>query len=359
MKLTILSRYTRLGASSRLRTMQYLPSLRQAGFEIEVASFFDDAYLLSLYGGRRDMGHLAQFTLKRLAQCWAAKQADVIWLEKEALPWFPWVLERLALPRNVPIVSDYDDAVYHRYDQHRRAVVRLVLGRKIDQVMAHSALVTTGNPYLAERAARAGAERVEIVPTVVDAEAYRPVPAFHADGKLRVGWIGTPQTWKKYGQPRISLFQELAETFNVRFRLVGAHLTPGSEGPFDYLPWSEANEIEAIQGMDIGIMPLIDDPWERGKSGYKLIQYMACGLPVVASPVGVNTELVTHGKNGFLASSDSEWRDSVATLISEADLRRSMGAAGRKRVLDTYSIQIQGPKIAGLLAEVAVQGRAI
>ena len=215
MKLTILSRYTRLGASSRLRTMQYLPALRQAGFEVEVASFFDDAYLQALYGGQRDKRRLAQFTMNRLAQCRRAQRSDVIWVEKEALPWFPWALERLALPRGVPVVSDYDDAVFHRYDQHRSALVRSLLGRKIDRVMAHSTLVTAGNTYLADRARRAGAPWIEIVPTVVDAEAYQPAPPQHPDGKLRIGWIGTPQTWAKYGLPRMPFFEDLAREHGI------------------------------------------------------------------------------------------------------------------------------------------------
>lgn len=356
MKLTILSRYTRLGASSRLRTMQYLPALRQAGFEVEVASFFDDTYLKSLYGGRRDKGRLTQFTMNRLAQCRQAQKSDVIWVEKEALPWFPWALERLALPLGVPIVSDFDDAVFHRYDQHRSTLVRGLLGHKIDRVMAHSALVTAGNTYLADRARLAGARRIEIVPTVVDSEAYQPAPAQHADGKLRIGWIGTPQTWEKYGLPRMPFFEAIAREHDIRFQLVGAQLAPGRQGHFDYVPWSEAGEVAAIQNMDIGIMPLMDDPWERGKNGYKLIQYMACGLPVVASPVGVNTEIVQSGINGLLAGSEQEWREALVALISDAKLRTSMGTAGRKRAVDTYSIQVQGRRVAGLLLDVARRG---
>lgn len=355
MKITILSRYTRLGASSRLRTMQYVPALLQAGFEVEVASFFDDDYLKSLYGGQRKKGRLAQFTLNRLVQCRKAQKSDVIWVEKEALPWFPWSLERLALPSGVPIVSDFDDAVFHRYDQHRSNLVRGMLGHKIDRVMAHSALVTAGNTYLAERAKLAGAKRIEIVPTVVDSDAYRPAPARHPDGKLRIGWIGTPQTWKKYGIPRMPFFETIAREYDVRFQLVGARLDPGSEGHFDYIPWSEADEISAIQKMDIGIMPLIDDPWERGKNGYKLIQYMACGLPVVASPVGVNTEIVQSGFNGILAGSEQEWHQAIVALVSDTDLRKSMGMAGRKRVVENYSIQIQGRRITDLLLDMAGQ----
>lgn len=355
MKITILSRYSRLGASSRLRTMQYIPALEAAGFDVNLVSFFDDAYLKALYAGKRDKGGLRRFTLARLSACRAARHADMIWVEKEALPWFPWMLEKLALPKNVPIVSDYDDAVFHRYDQHRNPVIRGVLGRKIDRVMGHSRLVTAGNAYLAERAQAAGAKWVEIVPTVVDVDAYLPTHDRKTDQPLRIGWVGTPQTWEKYGAPRAAFFQELAHANNARFQLVGARLAAGQEGAFDYIPWSEAGEVAAIQSMDIGIMPLLDDCWERGKCGYKLIQYMACGIPVIASPIGVNSQIVTHGENGFLARSGQEWDEALCKLLGDDELRRSMGVAGRQKVDDCYSIQVQGPRVASLFAKI-IQG---
>lgn len=353
--LTILSRYSRLGASSRLRTMQYLPALRAAGLEVTVASFFDDAYLQQLYAGQRSRRGMLGFYKDRFGQCRAARQADVIWVEKEALPWLPWAVERLVLPRGVPFVADYDDAIFHRYDLHRNPVVRAVLGQKIDQVMRGAALVTAGNAYLAERAKAAGASAIEIIPTVVDAEAYQPRSTPASDNRLRVGWIGTPQTWATYVSPRMGFFQTVAEEHRAMFRLVGARLSAAAEGAFEYLPWTEASEISAIQGMDIGIMPLTDTPWERGKCGYKLIQYMACGLPVIASPVGVNREIVEPGVNGFLASSETEWRDALAALLRDPDLRRRMGEAGRQRVRETYSNQAQGPRVARLLTDIAAE----
>lgn len=356
MRVSILSRYSRLGASSRLRTMQYIPALKAAGLEVTVNSFFDDAYLRQLYGGQRERKWLLRYYLERLEQCRASNSADVIWLEKEALPWLPWSLERLALPHGIPLVSDYDDAVFHRYDLHRQPMVRMVLGNKIDHVMAYSSLVTAGNDYLADRARTAGAPWVEVVPTVVDTEAYQPSPCSRMVDKLRVGWIGTPQTWKKYGLPRSDLFQNVAHHHDARFYLVGAHLHSSSDGAFDYVPWSEGSEIAAIQRMDVGIMPLMDDPWERGKCGYKLIQYMACGLPVIASPVGVNREIVEHGVNGFLASSEKEWRSALCGLLNDSELRRKMGNAGREKVVAKYSIQAQGPRVARLLIEAIQRG---
>ena len=356
-RLLVLSRYSRMGASSRLRTFQYRSWLEKTGFDIEYASLFNDGYLERLYSGQSSKSKVLGYYGKRIAHLRQRPKPDLVWIEKEALPWLPWIIEGALLPTSIPIVSDYDDAVFHRYDQHRLAPVRWILERKIDRLMRRSDLVTAGNEYLADRARRAGADRVEIVPTVVDLSQYQVRSASVENSSVQVGWIGTPNTWNAFGK---SVFAQLDKTLalhGARFRAVGAKLTAESIGLLDIAPWSEETEVSAIQGMDIGVMPLTDTPWARGKCGYKLIQYMACDLPVVASPVGVNKDIVEHGVNGFLAETDAEWREAIGTLLSDADLRRRMGAAGRKKVEDGYSLQVWGPRVAQMLRRVADEGR--
>lgn len=358
MKILVLSRYSRLGASSRLRTMQYVPALTAAGLNVEVAPFFDDAYLERLYAGDTSRHATPGYFMARLRQILSHRKVDLVWVEKEAFPWVPWLLERALLPRNVPLVSDHDDAVFHRYDLHRRAVVRSLLGRKIDGVMAASNLVMAGNRYLADRAKAAGAPHIEIVPTVVDIDAYSTDRHPPADGRPRIGWIGSPGTWADYGAPILPLLASIAARHGAMIRAVGAGQLARPDQMLEILPWSEETEISLIQSMDIGIMPLDDSPWARGKCGYKLIQYMACGLPVVASPVGVNSEIVEHGVNGFLAETEADWVTAIETLLSDADLRRRMGAQGRKKVEREYSLQIYGPKVATMLGNAALSGRS-
>lgn len=348
MKLLVLSRYDRLGASSRLRIMQYLPALAEAGIEATVAPFSDDQYLERLYSRRSVASQAASSYMRRLWSLATSQRPDAIWLQKELLPWLPWATERLVLPRGVPVVTDYDDAVFHRYDLHRRPLVRRFLGTKIDHAMAASALVMAGNPYLAQRASKAGAGRVDIVPTVVDVAAYGEARLPAADGRLRIGWIGTPGTWALYGVPMLPMLLGLARDHDAVIRNVGGG-SAISDAHLETLPWSEESESQMIQGMDIGLMPLDDSPWSRGKCGYKIIQYMACGLPVVASPVGVNVDIVEEGVTGFLASSETEWRQAIELLLADPSLRRRMGAAGRRRVEDRYSLQVWGPKVASLL----------
>lgn len=335
--------------------MQYIPQLETAGFRVKTTPFFDDQYLESLYGDSGKKVTVSKYFFERLRSSRDLQGTDLIWLEKEMLPWAPWFIEQLALPSGIPIVSDYDDAVFHRYDRHRRAVVRKLLGPKIGRVMAASQLVMAGNPYLATHARNAGAARVEVVPTVVDLAAYTVAPA--TDDGPRVGWIGTPQTWQELARPIHGTLSPVLDRMVARFRAVGASLHAETHGNLEVIPWSEASEVALIQGMDIGVMPLPDTPWARGKCGYKLIQYMACGLPVVASPVGVNKDIVEHGVNGFLAETDAQWREAIETLLSNADLRRRMGAAGRKKVEKSYSLQVWGPRVAQMLRQVADEGR--
>lgn len=351
--LSVLNRYSRLGASSRLRTMQYSDYLLAEGICTTHNPLFSEQYLRQLYSGISTVGSALSAYVRRVRVLRRASRADVLWLEKEALPWLPFIIERTLLPRRVPVVVDYDDAVFHRYDRHRSPFVRHILGRKLDRLMASAALVTAGNQYLAERARQAGAARVEIVPTVVDLAAYQARCSAVSGGTPTIGWIGTPSTWSEYMAPMMPLLISIAADAGARILSVGAGRAASPHLLLDSMPWTEASEVARIQAMDIGVMPLTDTPWARGKCGYKLIQYMACGVPVIASPVGVNSQIVEHGVNGFLASTEREWAEALRRLLRDPALRVAMGREGRRKVENDYSLQVWGPRVAGLIAEVA------
>lgn len=333
--------------------LQFLPALNAAGIESEVASFFDDAYLKGVYADQKHGAQTLKYFKQRVTRMLRGPKPDVIWLEKELMPWLPWFVERALLPRGVPVVSDYDDAVFHRYDRHEKSVVRSILGSKIGRVMAASDIVFAGNPYLAGYAQAAGAKHVQVIPTVVDVSEYAIRIDLNKTLPSSVGWIGTPETWRGFARPYYKVLEPTIEAHDAVFRAVGADLSPSKVDHLEIIPWSESTEVSLIQSMDIGIMPLPDTPWSRGKCGYKLIQYMACGVPVIASPVGVNTDIVDHGVNGFLASTETEWADAVKTLLSNKDLRQEMGRAGRAKVEKHYSHQVYGSKVADLLLSAA------
>ncbi len=338
-----------MGASSRLRNYQYLGKLAQQNLEVEFSPLFDDPYLKSLYARKSTFNSAFGGYFSRLRAMAYAGTFDLLWIEKEVFPWVPWMIESHFLPRDVPIVTDYDDAIFHNYDLHRSKAVRWLIGQKINRLMAASTLVVAGNNYLAARARAAGAPRVEVVPTVVDMCAYGLKPQIGIARPTVLGWIGSPSTWTEYMAPMMPLFASISEGENARLTAVGAGKVAVPHPTLDSLPWSEETEVAMIQAMDVGLMPLTDTPWARGKCGYKLIQYMACGLPVIASPVGVNADIVEHGVNGFLATSDLEWTEALRLLLNDPALRAKMGREGRRKVEERYSLQVWGPRVAQLL----------
>ena len=349
MKILMLSRYGRLGASSRMRFYQYLPWLEAAGIRVTAAPLFSDGYVRALQQNTKNLFEAARAYLGRVQALFGSRQFDLLWIEKEALPWLPAWLEKALLSGAVPYVLDYDDAVFHYYDQHRNPVIRALLARKHPALIRRAALVVAGNAYLADFARAAGAWQVELVPTVIDLERY-PLAASNPakiDGPPCVGWIGQRAT-AAFLAPYAPLFGRLSADGLARFAAIG--IDASSLGlPMASIPWSEPTEVASIKSFDIGIMPLLDAAFERGKCGYKLIQYMACGLPVVASPVGVNRQIVEHGVNGFLAETPEQWEQALKTLLGDPDLRQRMGRAGRQKVEREYCIQVTGPRMAALL----------
>lgn len=349
MRILALPKYGRLGASSRLRTFQYLSYWERAGFDVRVSPLFNDEYIRALYARRLVLASAIKGYFLRAIALISSGNFDLIFLEKEALPWLPSVVEFALLRSSARLVIDYDDAIFHQYDKHQSLFVRKILGHKLDRLMGRANLITVGNRYLGARAESAGGRRVEWVPTVVDLERYSPIPLFKSNGnQVTIGWIGSPSTASYLTQITPAL-QILAKRYPIRCLSIGARSDQLIGTPFQAVPWSEESEVEALQQLDIGIMPLPDEPWERGKCGYKLIQYMACGIPVVASPVGANREIVTNGENGLFANDMGAWVDSLARLIEDKALRIEMGNLGRKRVESTYSLQVHGPRLSDIL----------
>lgn len=327
-----------MGASSRLRTYQFLPSWKKAGYEVKISSFFNEFYLKEKYKGQGvTKSNVLSSYLNRLWILMGFWRYDLIWVEKELFPFFPawaeWVLSKLGKG----YVVDYDDAVFHRYDMARRPVVRKWLGKKIDGVMRHANIVWAGNSYLGNWATTAGANRVVILPTVIDPVRYS-LKKYTSSHPVVIGWIGSPTTLKYLIEIR-PVLEKLSKELDVVIHVVGGNRSWHFDGKLNLIPWTEEAEVSSIQGMDIGVMPLPDDSWEKGKCAYKLIQYMACGLPVVASPVGMNVDVVVHGENGFLAKTEEDWYNYLKMLVLDAELRKKLGEKGFELVKEHYTIE--------------------
>lgn len=349
MKVLALTRYGRTGASSRMRFHQYLPALEATGIQVDMAPLFSDGYVRGLQQGRRSPWEVLRAYAGRVSSLRRAVGFDLLWIEKEALPWLPAGLELALMSGRVPFVLDYDDAVFHSYDQHRSAWVRQWLAGKHPALMRRAALVVAGNGYLADFARAAGAVRVEVVPTVIDLARY-PAPGWggaRSGALLTIGWIGQRAT-ASFLTPLAPVFERLSAEGRARFAAIGID-TAALGLPMQAVPWTEATEVASISQFDVGVMPLVDESFERGKCGYKLIQYMACGLPVVASPVGVNCHIVEHGVNGFLAETPRQWQEALQSLTADPGLRLRMGQAGRRKVEQYFCLQVTGPRMAALL----------
>ncbi len=341
MKVLILTRYSYLGSSSRYRIFQYIPYLKELGWDITVHSLLNDDYINFLY--RKE--HLPIIDIiknyfLRIKFLFNSGHYDLLWLQQEAFPWMPSFIESFFLKSKIPIVVDHDDAFFHRYDLNKFSMIRMVLGKKIDKTMSLSDLVIVGNSYLEERALKANCKNIKIIPTVIDISKYKLKDYCKSENeKFIIGWVGSPPNFR-YVKSIEEPLKEFCESNNAKINLVGAGDKILFSAPNENINWLEETEVSEIQKLDVGIMPLIDSPWERGKCGFKLIQYMACGIPVIASPVGVNSEIVKDGINGFLANSDEDWVKYLKVLKDNSDLGKQMGLNGRKLVEEKYTLQV-------------------
>jgi glycosyltransferase involved in cell wall biosynthesis len=339
----LLSRYERMGPSSRVRHYNYLPALERAGFRVTSAPFLSEEYLERFYRGKRpSLQLLVSAYWRRLRQILTARRYDLIWIEKEALPWLPAALERPFFGGR-PVVIDFDDPWHLRYATHGSALVRALLGSKLETVAAGSTAVTAGSPALRDWARSAKASHVVELPPAVDVERYPVLPL--PDGPLTIGWIGTPRN-EPYLKVIAEPLRRLHEVYGTRLRVIGGGGTLSMPGvAIDQVPWREDTEATELAACHVGVMPLLDGAWERGKCGYKVIQYMAAGRAAVASAVGASKSIIVPGETGFLADNAGEWAAALEGLAADRERARTIGLAARQRAQTMYSLPVSAAKL--------------
>lgn len=349
MRIHFYTKYDRQGASSRYRTYQYQAFLKEVGFQNRCFPLFTNDYLQDRYTKGRRGSRFVDFYQRRWSDMERIKDCELAVIEKELLPYLPAAFEKRAFQAARHKILDFDDAVFMNYQLHPNPVVRLALQKKIDRLMAMSDGVIGGSRFLCEYALQ-HAQQVWYVPTTVDVEKYSLHDHDH-DGLISVGWIGTP--WSARYLPVIrGALQRVAREVSVRLIVVGAP-APQWEGiQSQSVPWSEEKEAEWIRWMDIGIMPLVDSPFERGKCGLKILQYMAAGVVPVASDVGGNRDLITPGVDGFLCSKEEEWVESLLDLARNPERRAQIGQAARTKAEKEFSLSVWAPRLAGIYREV-------
>jgi glycosyltransferase involved in cell wall biosynthesis len=338
----------------RYRIEQWEPLLRNYDIEIHYEPFQSDEFSAVIHQqGRylRKIEFAVQSFLKRLNAVDASSGYDAIYVFREASVLGPPLIEYKLRHHRIPVVYDFDDAVWLRYISPTNGIASLLKGtpsktRTLCRIAAH---VMAGNNYLADYASQFN-KNVTIVPTTIDIDKYRVIPRDQNTVPV-IGWTGSHSTLQHLDTLRGAL-QRLAATEKFRLRVIGAtpyHL-PGVD--VENITWRSASEVVDLRPVDIGIMPLPDDPWARGKCALKALQYMALAIPTVLSPVGVNAEIVEDGRNGYLASTEDEWVQKLTTLLHAPELRNQIGAAGRRTLEENYSAQVQAPRIAGIFKSV-------
>lgn len=338
MRVIYFTKYSKQGASSRLRSIQFFPLLEEKGFSITHSPLFTDNYLKALYNKKKNKNLIIILCyIKRFFSLLKVKKYDLIVIEKELFPYLPATIEILLNKIGVKYIVDYDDAIFHNYDMSNNAYLKSI-ANKIDLVMQNSKHVFAGNSYLAKRAENAGAKNITILPTVIDTKRYK-VLSNKETNKFTLGWIGSPSTYK-YIEELIPTFRKIREKYPLfQVNIIGAKQIYESQDNFiNYIPWKENTEVEEINKFDVGIMPLHNTPWELGKCSYKLIQYMGCAKPIIGSPVGMNNDVIIEGYNGFVVK-NNDWYSAISYFIDHQNEINIMGKKGRSLIDNKYNIE--------------------
>ena len=379
MKVLFVTQYGALAASSRTRVFQYLPYLVQCGVESSVITVLPDRAIAGsqIVVTDNPLGKLRYYawalwrTLSSgILAWWRARPADVLFIQKVIFPRpVRWLLRRC----RCPVVYDFDDAIFTTEVRETRSWLAAWKERRnatgLPGMLKLAAVAVVENEYNADFA-RSYCE-VATITGPIDTELYQMSDRVSdrvsdrarnrsgcKDEGVVLGWIGSA-TSRQYLELLRGPLGRLSRRFpQLKLHVVGAE-SPQVEGlRVESKDWNLEEEGEDLRGFDIGLMPISDDPWTRGKGGYKLLQYMATGLPVVTSPVGINRQIVRDGESGFWARSPGEWEERLALLIESPELRQEMGRRGRATVEEKYALGVQQERFLGILRGVCSSERA-
>lgn len=322
------------------------PLLAEVGIEFEYLVFESPRLHEILYVPGQTAAKVSEMLrsyARTLGRAIAAHDHDAVLVSREAALIGPAVIERIAARGGRPLLYVLDDPHYVPYRSPSNGLLSyLKFFGKVKSLCRMSSLVLANSPQHAEWA-RQYSDNVWEIPSVVDARLYRPLPRERA-GQVCVGWTGSPTTVPNLQVIRGPL-AHLARRDDVRLRLIGAE-DFGLEGiPYEGLPWRAEREVEDVRGLDIGLLPLPDTPWTRRKLYLKLVQYMALGIPPVATPLGANPTMIDDGETGLLARNDAEWIAAVERLVEDPDLRERMGERAAQVAHARYTLQANAEKI--------------
>lgn len=360
----VLATHPEVAPSTRFRVDQYRPFLARQGIELAYSFLFDKQEYQAI---RSSEGTLLKGTrfLRALARrrkvLRSRLDADLVWIEREIAPALGGVFRSALDGLTVPIVYDFDDAVYlPRPGGHPLLGKLNAPALQTVDLCSRAHTVFAGNSVLADFAEE-HSDRVMILPTVINTDRFLPGPDVAWDPRSTpspgdppvIGWVGSHSTLP-YLLERVEAFRALRRIHAFRLRIVSNRPPPEIHGvDVDYVPWTPESEVSVFHGLSVGVYPVGDDPWTRGKCGFKAIEYLSCGVPCVASPVGVIKDIVVPEETGLWASTDEEWCGAMARMLENPREAALWGSQGRKHVVDRYSVKSVLPRLASALRTAA------
>jgi glycosyltransferase involved in cell wall biosynthesis len=332
---------TGIAPSQRFRFEQYFDILKENHFQFDIESFWSEKSWSLLYQQNHVMGKamaLIHGFLKRFVLLFKTHGYQVVFIHREALPLGPpiieYVISKILKKR---IIYDFDDAIWLPNTSEQNSLVRkLKYHRKIKYICKWSWKVSCGNDFLADFAKKFN-PRVYINPTTIDTSYHKPKIKSSSNQQIVIGWTGTHST-TKYLTPLVSILKELGYKYSIKILIISDQKPDWDFSNYDFIKWNKEKEIEQLDSIDIGIMPLDDSVWEKGKCGFKALQYMAMKKPAIVSNVGENKNMIDQGVNAFLCDNSEDWLRYLTDLISSESLRKSIGEEGRKKVIESYSV---------------------
>ncbi len=355
MKTLFIEPYPIEGPSSRYRVEQYIPYLKSKGIECIVRPFVSSGFYKIIYKKGfylRKTLYFLQSCIKRLFDFFTGLSCDIIFIHLEAFPLGPSILEQLWAISGKKIIYDLDDAIYMGMTSSANAFLKcLKWPSKIKRIMKLSDYIITCNEYLADYAGKFN-RSVTVIHTSVDTDKFVPKDK-KSGGEITIGWIGSHST-TPYLKDLKNVFFKLSLRHKFNLKIVGAEKHSIEIPGINIMSrdWRLEDEIEQFQSLDIGVYPLPENEWTFGKTGFKTIQYMSMGIPCVVSDVGPNRVIVEDGVNGYLAKTEDEWIERLSRLIENPDLRKEIGSAGRKVVMEKYSLQVNAPRLLDIIQRV-------
>ncbi len=320
----------------RFRVKEFIPYFEEKGVRVD---------LLRVHAG----------PMERLKTFKALKPFQVVILQRKMLTALDLFFVRRYANR---LIFDFDDAIMYRSSRHKNFNSHQRM-RRFSALMRSVDAVTAGNAYLAEQAARfIDRDRIFIVPTIVDVTEYM-VKDYEGDSDgFTIGWIGTSSTLHYLAAIAPAIRKAAQRVGNLRLKIVCDRFIDIDGVQVIKKPWRPQEVSEDLRSFDVGVMPISDDPWTRGKCGLKIVQYLAAGVPAIASPVGANRDLVIPGKTGLWAETLDDWEERFVELAGDRELRMKMGRAGRRLVEDHYSLQKTAPRYLEILQKVQEMKRS-